>query len=209
MTSIPEILNPDRAPKDLFGLKDHAVLNRISFTPGVARPGQILYVDIPKLADNYVIVPDSVYLIFDLNVSGHKDNTLVNNVGRNLVSEFKVLFGGDTIQDTKRFDLFKTYHDLFLSKEERSDRMMEGISDPNMRKLRTNAGDKDTSDVNVVRMAAIHNTKYAIHLDHPILRDHGVLYPRGLNKILRSEITLAPVSDVVVYSNAEDPQITF
>ena len=205
MNTIPETLNPERLPRESKGLKEHAVLNRVSFTPVSAVPNQILYVDIPKLADNDVIVPGSVYLIFDLNVSDHKDNTLVNNVGRNLISNLRVTFAGETIQDINRFDLFQTYHDLYLPKEEREDRMIQGISSENMRKLRTNAGDKDTSDAKAVRMAAIHNTKYAIPLDHPILRDHGVLYPRALNKTLRFEIKLAPVADVVVYSNAEDP----
>ena len=83
--------------------------------------------------------------------------------------------------------------------------MIEGISSDIMRKLRTNAGDKDTSNAKAVRMAGIHNTKYEIPLDHPILRDHGVFYPRALKNALRFEITLAPVSDVVVYSNAKDP----
>ena len=100
MTAIPETLNPERIPRESKGLKEHSILNRISLTPPSANPGQILYVDIPKLADNDVILPGSVYLIFDLNVSGHKDNTLVNNVGRNLVSRLRVVFGGETIQDT-------------------------------------------------------------------------------------------------------------
>ena len=45
-----------------------------------------------------------------------------------------------------------------------------------MGKLRTNAGDKDTSDAKDVALATIHNFKYCIPLDHPILNDHGVFY---------------------------------
>ena len=45
------------------------------------------------------------------------------------------------------YDLFQTYHDLFLPKEERKNMLRHGISAENMRKLRTgSAGDKDTSD---------------------------------------------------------------
>ena len=62
-----------------------------------------------------MIVPGSVYITFDMVVTGHKDNTLVNNLGRNLISQYKVLFGGEIIEDLSRFDLFKTYHDLFLT----------------------------------------------------------------------------------------------
>ena len=182
MTAISETLNPERIPREPKGLKEHPILNRVSLTPPVANPGQILYVDIPgqilyvdipKLADNDLIVPGSVYIVFNLNVSGHKDNTLVNNVGRSLVSRLRVVFGGETIQDTQRFDLFQTYHDLYLTKDERKDMMLQGVSLANMRKLRTNAADKNVSNSKSVKMAAIYNTEYAIPLDHPILRDHG------------------------------------
>ena len=50
-------------------------------------------------------------------------------------------------------------------------------------------------------LAAIHNTKYYIPIDHPILNDHGVLYPRALSQPLSFEITFAPVADVVVFSD--------
>ena len=57
------------------------------------------------------------------------------------------------------YDLFQTYHDLFLPKEERENMLRHGISAENMRKLRTNAGDKDTSNAKEVAMATLHNTK--------------------------------------------------
>ena len=50
----------------------------------------------------------------------------------------------------------------------------------NMRKLRTNAGDKPTFDANEVALAAIHSTKYCIPLDNSVLTDHGVLYRYSL-----------------------------
>ena len=117
--SIPEQLDPDRQPRQTLGLKADSVLNRISFTPSTASPGESLYINIPQLSENTVIVPGSVSLLFNLTVVGHANKTLVNNVGRNLVSRFKVLFGGETLQDTQRYDLFKTFHDLQLLPENR------------------------------------------------------------------------------------------
>ena len=38
-------------------------------------------------------------------------------------------------------------------------------------------------------------------MDHPVLTDHGVFYPRGLRRQIKLELTLAPVSDVLVYSD--------
>ena len=90
----------------------------------------------------------------------------MNNISRNLVKRQRVVFGGETLQDTTNYDLFQTYHDLFLPKEERENMLRHGISSENMRKLRTNAGDKDTSNAKEVAMAALHNTKYCIPLDH-------------------------------------------
>ena len=85
-----------------------------------------------------VIVPGSVFLVFNLAISGHENNTVVNNISRNLVKRQRVVFGGETLQDTMNYDLFQTYHDLFLPKEERENMLRHGISSENMRKLRTN-----------------------------------------------------------------------
>ena len=111
------------------------------------------------MAENIVKVPGNSYLTFDLNVSGHANNTLVNNVGRNLVKRQRVLFGGQVLQDTLDYDLFQTYHDLFLSKDERDNMLSYGVSLENMRKVRTAAGDKVTSNAKEVAMAAF-NTWY-------------------------------------------------
>ena len=71
-----------------------------------------------------------------------------------------------------------------------------------IRKLRANAGDKPSSPNKKDKtLALIHGTKYRIFLDHAILNDHGIFYPRGLRNSLNFQITLAPVGDVVVYSD--------
>lgn len=160
--AISEKLNPDRIPRASFGLKSESSLDRITMNPSSANPGETLYINIPQLSQNLVIVPGTISLLFDLNVAGHANNTLLNNVGRNLVTRFRVVFGGETLQDTQRYDLFQTYHDLSLPKEDIEDQLKQGISSLNMRKLRTNAGDKSTSDGKEVTLAAIHNTKYQI-----------------------------------------------
>ena len=199
--NISEYLDPYRFPRMAFGLKAKSTLNRITQTPTNANPGETLYIEIPKLSENMVIVPGSVFLLFDLIISGHENNTLVNNISRSLVKRQRVFFGGESLQDTINYDLFQTYHDLFLPKEERENMLRHGISSENMRKLRTNAGDKDTSNRKEVAMATLHNTKYCIPLDHPILTDHGVFSSKSLPHSLKFEICLAPVSDIVVFSD--------
>ena len=199
--AVSEIINPNRVPREPFGLKAESSLNRITLNPSSASEGETLYINIPKLSENVVIVPGSVKLLFDLKIGGHVNNTFVNNVGRNLVQHLKVSFGGETLQSTERYDLFQTYHDLFL--EDREDRLRQGISSENMRKLRTNAGDKDTSKTKEVSLAAIHNTKYVIPLDHPVLSDHGALYPKALPHPLMFEITLPKIDKIVNHDKKE------
>ena len=202
--NISEYLDPSRFPRMAFGLKANSTLNRITLNPSNANPGETLYIEIPKLSENMVKVPGSAFLVFNLTLSGHENNTVVNNISRSLVKRQRVVFGGESLQDTMNYDLFhdisRTYHDLFLPKEERENMLRHGISSENMRKLRTNAGDKNTSNAKEVVMAALYNTKYCIQLDHPILTDHGFFYPKSLPHPLKFEITLAPVSDVVVFS---------
>ena len=206
--NISEYLDPSRFLRMAFGLKANSTLNRITQTPSSANPGETLYIEIPKLSENMVIVPGSAFLLFNLTLSGHENNTVVNNISRSLVKRQRVVFGGESLQDTMNYDLFQTYHDLFLPKEERENMLRHGISSENMRKLRTNAGDKDTSNAKEVAMAALHNTKYCIPLDHPILTDHGVFYPKSLPHPLKFEICLAPVSDVVVCLTQQNHQHT-
>ena len=198
---ISERIDPNRMPKQPFGLKAESTLHRTTFTPSSANPGETLYINIPKLTGNNVIVPNSVRLAFDIEVGGHADNTLVNNLGRNLVSNFKVSLGGETLQDTKRYDLFTTYHDLFLPKEERTRKLRQGISGENMRRLRSGAADAVTSNAAVVTLGKIYGKRHHIPICHPILDDHGVFRPRSLRETLSFEITLAPVLDIVVSSD--------
>ena len=200
---IPEKINPSRLPKTSRGLKAPRVLHRVTLNPSSANPGETLYVRIPTLSEGVVILPSTVSLVFVLTVTGHKNRVPVNNLGRNLVSRMRVTFGGETLSDTQGYDHFYTYHDLFLPKSKRGDGSLKyGISSENIRKLRSGADNKSESDLKEVGLAAIHGTKYKIPLDHPILRDHGVFYPKGLAHPLTFEITLASVSNVLVYADA-------
>ena len=203
MSNIAEVLDVSRERRKPLALKADRTLHRITFNPSSANPGETLYVHLPKLSENVVFVPGSVGLTFNLTLAtaGHANNTLVNNISRNLVTRMKVLYGGEILQDTNKMDLFSTYKDLFLLKAERENMLKEGVSSANMRKLRTSAGDKVTSDAKEVALAAIYGTKYKIALNHPIIDDHGVFNHRALNNTLSFEITLAESKDITITSD--------
>ena len=181
-------------------MKAERTVKRITFNPTSAYPGETLYISVPKLANNEVIVPGSLALVFDINLKvtgAHANNYLVQNVSRALVDKLIVKFASTIVQDTTSYGIYKTFEDLFLSKDERENMLREGIQSDALNKLRSDAGDKDDSDAGRNTLNAVYGTKYRINLDHPILTDHGVFYPQALFNDLVFELTLANAHEVV------------
>ena len=192
-------LQPTHASKTLRAIKAPRAVNRITFNKSEASPGETLYVHVPKLNENEVLVPGSLALRFDINLSGgHANNYLVQNVARALVSKMVVKFASTILQDTADHDLFKMYEDLFLLQEQRDKMFREGIQSIDLCRIRSNAGDKKTTGVDAEnKLTEIYGTKYRIGLDHEILTDHGVFYPQALYDDLVFELTLSGAAQVV------------
>ena len=110
--------NPNFEKKSLNALKADRAIHRVTFHPNRASPSEVLGIPVPKLGDGVVLVPGSLSLIFDLAVSGHANDYIVNNVARALVVRLTVKFAGEFAQDTDGYDLFKLCEDLFLTKNE-------------------------------------------------------------------------------------------
>ena len=199
--AVPPSLLPSHSEKVLGAMKAERTVKRITFNPTEAKPGKTLYVHVPKLAENEVIVAGSLALVFNINLKvtgAHANNYLVQNVSRALVDKFKVKFAATTIQDTDSYSIYKTFEDLFLSRDERANMLREGIQSDDLNKIRSGAGDKKTSGVDAEnKLNAVYGTKYRINLDHPILTDHGVFYPQALYNDLVFDLTLAPAHQVV------------
>jgi hypothetical protein len=193
----------------LGAMKAQRKVNRITFKKSEADPGEILYVDVPKLNKNEVIVPGSLALIFNIDLSGgHANNFLVQNVTRALVEKMVVKFGGTTLEDTDGYNVYKTFEDLFLSQERRDGMILEGIQSEDLCKIRSGAGDKKTSGVDAEeKLEEVFGKKYRIRLDHQILTANGVFYPHALTNNLTFELTLAPASHVV--KGSEPTQLTY
>ena len=194
-TKVTKSLRPTHKSKTLFAIKGPRAVKRITFDKSEASPGGTLYVRVPKLNKNEVLVPGSLALRFDIDLSGgHANNFLVQNVSRALVKKMVVKFAGTILQDTADYDLFKIYEDLFLSQEQRDEMVREGIQSEDLCK----AGDKKTSSVDAEKkLNQIYGSKYRIRLDHEILTDHGVFYPQALYDDLVFELTLSDAAQVV------------
>ena len=197
--AVPPSLLPSHSEKVLGAMKAERTVKRITFNPTVANPGETLYVSVPKLAENEVIVPGSLALLFNINLTGgHANNFLVQNVSRALVDKLTVKFAATIVQCTASYGIYKTFEDLFLSSDERENMLREGIQSDKLNKIRSGAGDKPTSSVNAENaLNAVYGTQYRINLDHPILTNHGVFYPQALYNDLVFELTLAAAHEVV------------
>ena len=202
--SFPKELGAKHSKKKLGALKAPRAVKRITFNPSQADEGKTLYVYVPKLNQNEVIVPNSLALVFDIDLTGgHVNNFLVQNVSRALVDKLVVKFGGTQLEQTVGYDIYKTFQDLFLPGEKRDNMVPEGIQSEDLCKIRSGAGDKKTSGVDAEnKLNQVYGTKYRINLDHQILTDHGVFYPQALYSDLVFEVTLAPASQVVKGSDA-------
>ena len=199
--AVPPSLLPSHSEKVLGAMKAERTVKRITFNPTEANPGETLYVHVPKLAENEVIVAGSLALVFNINLKvtgAHANSYLVQNVSRALVDKFVVKFAATTIQDTDGYDIYKIFEDLFIPLHERANMLSEGIQSLDLCKIRSGADDKKTSAVDEENaLNAVYGTKYRINLDHPILTDHGVFYPQALYNDLVFELTLAPAGQVV------------
>ena len=198
--SVSHDLLPKRSTKTLRAMKAPYSVKRITFNPSEANPGERLEVRVPKLNKNEVLVPGSLALRFDIDLSGGQaNNHLVQNVSRALVSQQVVKFGGTPLDDIVNFDVYKIFTDLFLPEETRGNMVAEGIQSKKLSQIRSGAGDKPTTGVDAEnKLEKVYGKKYRINLDHQILTDHGVFYPQALYTDLVFELKLAPAEQVVL-----------
>ena len=86
MMSVEPPLLPTHSEVIFDSMQAERTVTRIAFNPTVANPGDILYIAVPKLSKDVVMVPGSLALVFDIDLTGgHANNYLVQNVSRALV----------------------------------------------------------------------------------------------------------------------------
>ena len=70
--AVPPSLLPSHSEKVLGAMKAERTVKRITFNPTEANPGETLYVHVPKLAENEVIVAGSLALVFNIKPQSHR-----------------------------------------------------------------------------------------------------------------------------------------
>ena len=130
--SVCEELDPMVEHKTQFsfkGRREHIVSVNI---PNMAYPGQHVDIKIPQGSGNSVIVPNTLKITFNVDItSTDKASSIVNNVGRALVKKKELMLGSTRIDMIDNTDIYDTYKDLYLSDKEREEKLLQGIQSAN------------------------------------------------------------------------------
>lgn len=168
-----DFLEPTHLTKTPLALNSERTRHRVSFVPNKAFPKNTLRVNVPKLDEGTILVPGSLYLVFDLIAKGDANNYFIVNLGRGLVSRMIVKFAGEVLMDNSGYDIYKIFEDLFIPKDKRMNMLLEGITGYDFSKFRANAANRG-ANAHYDTLMEVYGTKHRIPLDHQILTDQGV-----------------------------------
>ena len=104
-------LNPEhslRTPRGIKGTRQKAI---ITHNPSEIDENQLLLVRFPNLGSDDVIIPGTVNISFNIELSTTADTkrTLVNNIDRAIVKKLALKFEGNEILSIDDFDIFACY----------------------------------------------------------------------------------------------------
>ena len=197
-------LNPERSLRTAKGMKGTRQKVIISHNPTEIDQNQLLLIRFPNLSSEDVIVPGTVNLSFNIELTSTADvnRTLVSNIGRAIVKKLAVKFEGNEILSVDDFDIFACYRDLWKTRSEKRNAVRQGIISTdgcteNCIKLRINAGNKDTSNAQDNVIAATYGNKFIIPLDFEMLDSTIPYYQAGLGNRLCYEITFNDYNRVI------------
>ena len=189
-------LNPEhslRTPKGIKGTRQKVI---VTHNPSEIDQAQELLVRFPNLGNDDIIIPGTVNLSFNIELTFTIDanRTLVNNIGTAIVKKLAVKFEGNEMMSVDEFDVFACYRDLWKTKSENRNGTHQGIISndgfmENCIKLRINAGDKSTSNAQDKAIADAYGNKFIIPLDFEMLDSAAPYYQAGLGKRLCYELT--------------------
>ena len=133
-------------------------------------------------------------LNIELTSTVDTNRTLVSNIGRAIMKKLAVKFEENEIMSGDDFDVFACHHDLWKTKSEKRNAIRQGIISANgcmenCIKLRINAGDKSTSNIQDKAIADVYRNKFIIPLDFEMLDSAAPYYQAGLGNRLCYELT--------------------
>ena len=195
-------LNPHCKLRKQKGIKGMRRTLFNTHVPSTIDQSGILAVRFPDLGPNDVIVPGTSKLSFkiQLNSDDAANRTIVNNLGRAIVSKLEVKLEGRSIYTLDSSDVFLCYQDLWKTTNERSNAVYQGIQSEALRKIRINAGDKGTAAKDVA-IGTMYDNLFCIPLDFEILESHMPFFQSELKDRLSYELTFNNYGNVIVSSD--------
>ena len=195
-------LNPHRKLRKQKGIKGMRRTLFNTHVPSTIDQSGILAVRFPDLGPNDVIVPGTSKLSFKIQLNSDTDanRTIVNNLGRAIVSKLEVKLEGRSIYTLDSSDVFLCYQDLWKTTNERSNAVYQGIQSEALRKIRINAGDKGTAAKDVA-IGTMYDNLFCIPLDFETLESHMPFFQSELKDRLSYELTFNNYGSVIVSSD--------
>ena len=192
---------PERRTQFAFkGKREHIVKVNI---PNTGYPNQHIDVEIPAGSRDQIIVPDTLKINFNLEVeSKDKTRTVVSNVGRALVKKKVLMLGSKEIDTVNQSYIYDTYKDLYLSKQEREEKLLQGIQSATGLKARVGATKADdtaltlTKEENAIKKTVSNRFSIPLNFDffkHPT-------YPYGLREDLIARLELNSAEKILLAS---------
>ena len=196
-------LNPEPDHRIQFafkGKREHIVKVNI---PDIGYPNQHIDVEIRAGSRDQVIVPDTLKITFNLEVeSKDKTRSVVNNVGRALVKKKVLMLGSKEIDKVDQSYIYDTYKGLYLSKQVREEKLLQGIQSAKGLKARVGATKEDGSALTLTKEEnAIKKTvsnRFPIPLDFDFFK-HPT-YPYGLREDLIARLELNSAEKILLAS---------
>ena len=197
-----------RQKRKSFGLKADRIHRSVLVNGSTAKPGDTLNIMLSKIK-NEVIVPGSLYLSFKTKPMSSSDKAayFVQNLGRAMVTEKQLKFNGKPATVISEHDEYKLYTDLWLTKAERKNHILQGIQESLGLKHRIGGkkaaagGDlENVTDEQRAISKAYGNTFY-IPLDDELFVDVSPFCPYFINDNVTIELKLAEAKDIILSSD--------
>ena len=197
-------LNPYRKLRTPRGIKGTRRTLFNTHVPSTINQNGILTVRYPDLGKNDVIVPGTAKLSFKIELKSDADanRTIVNNLGRSIISKLEVKLEGQSVFTLNDSDIFLCYQDLWRTTKERDNAAYQDICTEAVRKIRTNAGNKGAVAADVAIGTAYQNL-FSIPLDFELLSSHMPFFQSELKDRLSYELTFNNHGKVIVSTDTD------
>ena len=105
------MLNPTHSLRMIKGINRTRQTVIVMHAPSTINQNQLLLVRFPDLDSDDVIIPGTMNMSFNIELSSTADlkRVLVSNIGRVIVKKLAVKFGGNEILGVDDFDIFACY----------------------------------------------------------------------------------------------------